>query len=163
MFPRLIKRTLGLLGGAMAAFHGWLFVAQAADGRLEDPWLVFRWVAAASLIAALVAVRRNGDSLWSRKGVAIWVLAALLHAPAVAGDAGTVSFALPESAATSVIEILASAALAFGLWTLAGLLRPRRVVARPVPGPVLGLAAASGYLAASITPQFCPRPPPARA
>ena len=85
MLSRLIRTTVALAGAALALFHGWLFAAQAAAGRLDDPWLIFRWAAAVALVGALIAVRRGGDSIWGRKGVAIWVMAALLHGPAVAG------------------------------------------------------------------------------
>jgi hypothetical protein len=161
MVPRLIRRTLALSGGALAVFHGWLFVGQAAAGRLEDPWLLFRWIAAASLIAALAAVRRSGQSVWGRKGIAIWVLAALLHGPAVAGSGDVNSFALSEGAATSVVQLLSSAAVALGALLLARLFRARPA-ARRFTGFVSAFAAALRTIAA-ITLQFAPRPPPLRA
>jgi hypothetical protein len=160
MYPRVIRQALALAGGALAVFHGWLFVSQAAAGRLEDPWLIFRWIAAASLIAALVAVRRSGDSVWGRKGIAIWLLAALLHGPAVAGKTDLGSIALPETVATSVVQLLAATALAVGLLALARLRRSRR---RPVPiSTYVSSFAAALQLAAAITLQFSPRPPPLR-
>lgn len=161
MFPRLIRRTLGLLGGALAAFHGWLFVAQAAAGRLEDPWLIFRWIAAASLIAALARVRRSGEPVYGRKSIAIWVLAALLHGPAVAGNTDISLVALPETVATSVLQLLASAAFAAGVWKLASLLRSRHRVAIRFATFIPAFAAAA-QLRPAITPQFSPRPPPLR-
>ena len=161
MYPRLIRRTLGLLGGALAAFHGWLFVAQAAAGRLDDPWLIFRWLAAASLVAALVLVHRSGQSDRRRKSIAIWVLAALLHGPAVAANSDLTSIAVPETVATSVLQLLSSAALVAGLWKLASLLRSRHRVTIRFATFIPALSAA-GHLAAGITPQFSPRPPPFR-
>ena len=160
MYPRLIRLTLGLAGGALAAFHGWLFVAQAAEGRLEDPWLIFRWVASASLIVALVALKRSGESIWSRKGIAIWVLAALLHGPVVAASNDIASIALPESVVTSVLQLVSSAVLAAGVWMLARLLRSR---ARAVSFySAVEAFAAPAYLAPGTAPQFSPRPPPLR-
>ena len=160
MFPRIIRLTLGLLGGGLAAFHGWLFVAQAAAGRLEDPWLIFRWVASASLIAALVALRRSGESVWGRKGIAIWVLAALLHGPAVAGTNDIAAIALPESVVTSVLQLVSAAAVAIGLWLLARLLRTRT---RHVSFySSIDAFSTTGRLAAGTAPQFSPRPPPLR-
>lgn len=159
--PRMIRAALAAAGVALAGFHGWLFAAQVAAGRLEDPWLIFRWVAAAALIAALAAVRRGGDSLWGRKGVAIWVLAALLHGPAIAGELTVDTLALPETVATSVLQLVSSAALAIGLWLLAGLVAARRlsVALRHAFVPA---HSAARRLAAGITPQFSPRPPPLR-
>jgi hypothetical protein len=158
----LISRTLGLLGGALAVFHAWLFVAQVAAGRLEDPWLMFRWIAAASLAAALVGVRRSGGSMFGRRSVAIWVLAALLHGPAVAGAADISAVALPETVVTSVLQLLSAAAAVAGLWKLASLVRSRRRAAIRFATFVPAFSAA-GHLAAGITPQFSPRPPPLRA
>src|SRR5688572_1289142 len=96
---RLIRASLAVAGAALFGFHGWLFAAQLAAGRLEDPWLVFRWIVAASLVAAFAAVLRRGASIWGRKSIAIWVLAALLHGPAIASDlqADFNSFALPQT------------------------------------------------------------------
>jgi hypothetical protein len=161
MFSRLIRSTLALAGGALAAFHGWLFIGQAAEGRLEDPWLIFRWVAAASLVVALVAVRRGGHSVVGRKGVAIWVLAALLHGPSTATLTDPAAFAIPETAATSVMQLVASAAFALGLWMLAALLAARRTSSRARYSylPAFSIA---GTLSASRTLHFAPRPPPLR-
>lgn len=160
MFPRFIRLTLGLLGGILAAFHGWLFVAQAAHGRLEDPWLIFRWVASASLIAALAALRRSGESVWGRKGIAIWVLAALLHGPAVAATNDIASIALTESVVTSVLQLVSSSAFAIGLWLLA-LLRARAIQGSRYS--YVAAFAAAGQPSADPSPQFSPRPPPLRA
>ena len=52
-----------VVGTVLVAFHGWLFAGQIGDGSLADPWLLIRWVAAAGLMAALVAVRLRGGSL----------------------------------------------------------------------------------------------------
>lgn len=157
MNPR-IRQALGLLGGALAAFHGWLFATQAASGQLDDPWLIFRWIAAACLVGAVAAVRRSGGSVWGRKGIAIWVLAALLHGPAISNDVGVGSIALPETVATSVLQLLTSAALSVGLLLLSGLLRARR---RPLRAVVCALAfAAAPRLATGFTPPFFSRPPP---
>ena len=159
---RMIRASLALAGAALVGFHGWLFAGQVAAGRLEDPWLVFRWIAAATLIAALVAVRRGGASIFGRKSVAIWVLAALLHGPAIASDLQTDfnSFALPETVAVTVLQLVSSAALGVTLWLLAALLLARR----PAPGrygsvPVFVVA---GGRAPGALRQFSPRPPPIR-
>jgi hypothetical protein len=160
---RMIRASLALAGAALVGFHGWLFAAQMAAGRLEDPWLVFRWIAAAALIAALVAVRRGGESILGRKSVAIWVLAALLHGPAIASDLNTGfnSLALPETVATTVLQLLSSAALGVSLWLLAGLLAPRRrsLSVRFATAPVF--VAAGGH-ATRVSRHFSPRPPPLR-
>jgi hypothetical protein len=163
MVARTIRTSLAVAGAVLACFHGWLFAAQVAAGRLDDPWLLFRWLAAATLIAALVAVRRTGESFWGRKSVAIWVLAALLHGPAIASDLQTDfnSFALPETVATSVLQLMSSAALGVSLWLLAGLLLARRrsTQVRYATAPVF---VSAGGLGPGAGRHFSPRPPPLR-
>ena len=161
MLSRLVRTTVAFAGAALALFHLWLFAAQAAAGRLDDPWLIFRWAAAVALVGALIAVRRGGDSIWGRKGVAIWVLAALLHGPAVAGKYEVTDVALPETVATSVLQLLASGAFAIGVWMLAGLLASRRA-SLPARYSYLPAFSFAGFLAAGVAPQFAPRPPPLR-
>ena len=161
MLPRLIRLTVALAGGVLAVFHGWVFAAQAAAGRFEDPWLIFRWAAAIALVGALIAVRRGGASIWRRKGVAIWVLAALLHGPALAGKYEVSDFALPESVASSSLQLASSAAFVVCVWVIAGLLLRRRT-ARPTWYSDLPSFSAAGFLAARAALQFSPRPPPLR-
>ena len=161
MLLRLINRTMALAGGALALFHGWLFVSQAVAGRLGDPWVIFRWVAAAALIAALVTVHRRGHLLWSRKGTAIWLLAALLHGPAIADNESFKIFALPEAAAASVLQLASSAGMAIGLWLLARLLAARRASALTFHALVPVVARADRFSPGHAT-RFSPRPPPLR-
>ena len=160
---RSLARTTAVVAGAMlVAFHGWLFAAQVAAGRLEDPWLIFRWTVAAGLVAAMVAICRGGASLWSRQGIAVWVLAALLHGPAVATDfSGSInSLALPETVVTSVLQQLVTvSALAITLWMLAGLLARRDRHARLYTGLVVAPSRA-GIFAAGFSPRYSSRPPP---
>jgi hypothetical protein len=161
MLLRLIHRTLAVAGGALALFHGWLFVSQAAAGRLGDPWVVVRWLAAAALIAALVAMHRRGHLVWGRRGIAVWLLAAVLHGPAMAGNASFETFALPEAAAASVLQLASSAGVALGLWMLARLLAARRASAQASCArvPVVALA---DHFSAGHAALFSPRPPPLR-
>jgi hypothetical protein len=159
---RLIRLSLAVAGAALIAFHGWLFAGQLAAGRLEDPWLVFRWIAAGLLIGGLVAVRRRDSSIFGRKSVAIWVLAALLHGPAISNlPADFHSFALPETVATAVVQLLSSAALGAGLWLLAALLLARRRTTPLRYAPVRALAPAGG-LSLRNSRHFASRPPPLR-
>jgi hypothetical protein len=82
----MIRKTLKTAGALLVLFHVWLFARDAWVGDLSDIALLARWAAAAGLTWALIALRRQGASLLrSRRAVAIWVLAALLHGPALAG------------------------------------------------------------------------------
>jgi len=157
---RAARLTAGLSGAALVAFHGWLLAGQFVSGRLTDPGVAFRWLMAGALVAGLAALYRSGESIWSRKGVAIWVLAALLHGPAVAAaatdDAGVLS--LPEVVATVVIQITATAgALALGLWMLSWLLgaTDRQATIRPAVYVV-----SARRQSRSHRRPFSPRPPP---
>lgn len=161
MLPGLLSRTLALAGAALAVFHGWLFVSQAAAGRLGDPWVVFRWLAAAALIVALVAIHRRVGSVWGRKSVAIWLLAAVLHGPAIADNEGFQSFPLPETAATSIVQLVSSAGLAIGLWMLAALLAGRRAPALALHALVAVIGVMDRFDAGHAA-RFSPRPPPLR-
>lgn len=160
---RMIRASLALAGAALIGFHGWLFAGQIAAGRFEDPWVVFRWIAAAGLVAALVAVRRDGESILGRKSIAIWVLAALLHGPAIASDLQTDfnSFALPETVAASVLQLVSSTAFAFSLWLLAGLLRASRRAAQ-IRYATVPVFVTAGGRAPVLLRRFAPRPPPIR-
>jgi len=163
-FRSLARTTTVVAGALLVAFHGWLFAAQVAAGRLEDPWLVFRWTVAAGLVAAMVAIRRGGASVWGRQGIALWVLAALLHGPAVATDFSDSvnSLALPESVATSALQQLISmSALAIIVWMLAGVLARRDRHARIYAG-VVAAPSLAGIFAAGLSPQYSSRPPPRR-
>jgi hypothetical protein len=160
---RAMARTTAVVSGAtLVAFHGCLLAAQAAEGRLEDPWLVFRWLVAGGLVAALAAIRRTDGSIWNRQGLAVWVLAALLHGPAVATEFGNSinSLALPETVATSILESLVSvSALAVTLWMLAGFLGLRDRHAR-LYVRVATAGSPSGLFGDGFSPHYSSRPPP---
>lgn len=159
---RSALRAVSLAAGAvLVAFHGWLFAGQIADGSLADPWLVFRWIAAAGLVGALAAVHVRGGSVWGRQGIAIWVLAAVLHGPAVVANSshGFDSLALPETAVTSVLRLVVSAVAGVGLWLLAALLAGRRRQASHAFDRPLAFAA-PGILAGGFSPPYFSRPPP---
>jgi hypothetical protein len=118
-------------GGLLIGFHVWLFAGQAVDGRLADPWLIGRWAAAALIGAALVALRRSGAGWLDRKSISIWLLAALLHAPAAsAGHSFADLSGLPETAATLAVQTAGLAAAALLTAWLAAALRGHNNPAR---------------------------------
>ncbi|HVG85157.1 MAG TPA: hypothetical protein VM820_11585 [Vicinamibacterales bacterium] len=156
----MLRHTLVALGGLLALFHGWLLGSQLWAGQLAEPGLVLRWAIAAGLVAALIGLRRSGGAMfWGRKAVCIWLLAALLHAPAMAGEqVGYESPALPE-AVTAVIQIAAASVIvglglvlfaALGGWLLARLPAAHR--------PALARARGAAHL--ERAPHVAPRPPP---
>lgn len=121
----MFRRIAAALGGLLVLFHLWLFGSQLLDGRLTELGPVLRWLMAAGLVAALVRLHRTGASLFrGRKAISIWLLAALLHGPAIAGS--TLAHESPALAevVTALVQIAsASVAAGLGLLLLAGLLR----------------------------------------
>jgi len=156
----MFRRAVLALGGLLVLFHAWLLATQVWDGQLAEPGLVLRWLVAAGLAAALDGLRRRGASMfWGRQAVAIWLLAALLHGPAMVARAGAHdSPALPEAVTILVQVAAASAALGLGLLVVAALAgrAPRRGLA------VIRIAAARPRrpLDAAHLVRFAPRPPP---
>jgi hypothetical protein len=146
------------LGGLLVGFHAWLFASQAWSGRFTEPGLVLRWLAAAGLVAVLVALRQRQVSLARRATVAIWLLAALLHGPAVATRAGFEVPALPESVVSTVQAAAVSLVAGVGL-AIVLLARRLALVARAT---WLRVARHGAALTRSIRAlAIAPRPPPA--
>ena len=154
-----VFRALAALAGVLlAAFHLWLFGHQAWSGELEYAESL-RWLTAVGLVGGLVALWRQGTSLlWHRKATAIWVLAALLHGPALADEATLANRLLDEAPDAAVLLVGAMATL--GLALGAG----RRAAAWRVPPRTLDRLIAPQLVAlpASVAPGigFLPRPPP---
>ena len=157
---RLLRTVLWTGGAALVAFHGWLLASQAADGRLADPGVALRWILSAALIASLIALRQSRRSIWSRKGVAVWVLAALLHGPAVAAANANNpdAVAFPDVIVAVITQISTTVgSLALVIWILGRLIGGDgyRLVRGLVPAESID-AQRSDH---SRRP-FSPRPPP---
>jgi hypothetical protein len=154
-------RSAALIAGAvLTAFHAWLFGSQAWAGRLMEMDIAVRWAAALALLVGLWMLRQGvATASTRRRSVALWVLAALLHGPALADDRdGFVSPALPVAAVTVAQAAAAITTLAA---TLLFLLRHTAWT----------LAASAGFLvsfdgrvlparASARRLRFLPRPPP---
>jgi len=157
----VIRRFLTLAAALLAAFHLWLFAGQALRGELVDLALISRWVVAGGLVGALFHLRRRGVSLVrGRQPVAVWLLAALLHGPALARDLNVVAPSMPEVVAT-VAQTLTGLSVAGTLVLVLLALRGRR------PGvPALRILSTleapsfAGALPAQSFLRFAPRPPP---
>jgi len=141
----------------LAAFHVWLLGQQAWTGQL-DYIAALRWLLAFALVGGLVALYRRGVSLRDRHTTALWVLALVLHGPALAGDRTPTAQLLAE---TSDVAIqIAGAALGLGLALTIGR------VARTWQ-PTIDIGAALTWLVWPVGPMhaafgdgFLPRPPP---
>lgn len=160
---RLVRPLALAAGTLLGVFHLWLLAAQGLDGRLAEPELALRWVLAGGLVAALAAIRRSGGSLVGRRSVAVWVLAALLHGPAIAGASGAgADPAVAETVATVVLQFAAASSSTLFTLLLAALawLRGRRPPARGLASLVPAFS--SGALAAGFGAALAARPPPLR-
>jgi len=134
----MFRRLAAALGGLLVLFHLWLFGSQLLDGRLTELGPVLRWLMAGGLVAALAGLHRRGASLFKgRKAISIWLLAALLHGPAMAGAGSAYESPALAEVVTALVQIAAaSVTLGLGLTLLAGLRRRllflRLVIARAV-------------------------------
>jgi hypothetical protein len=156
----MFRRILATSGALLGAFHVWLFASQLWEGQLADLTLVLRWGIAIGLVAALLDLRRRGRSmLRGRPAIAIWVLAALLHGPALARDPATTTPALPEVATT--LAQLVSAVTLCGTLLLLGLAGFRRRPQAPrFPFFCLAAPALAGHTSPTSYLPHAPRPPP---
>ena len=141
-------------------FHVWLFSGQALEGELADSGRLLRWLAAFGIVGGLILLRRRGQPLRGRKAVAIWLLAALLHGPAVAERIGTEgSPVVPAAAALVQLTVAFGAVVVFrllGRFESAATRRHSRPPAAHMVccGPRLGALTADAFL------RITPRPPP---
>ena len=156
----MVRRVLSAAAALLAAFHVWLFADQIVTGELGDIAVLSRWLIGAGLTAALVNLHRRGLSLVrGRHAVAVWLLAALLHGPALARSVDGAAPSIPEVVSTVVQTV--TGIVTFGTLLLLLSLRSPRPQApawrrlAAFDGPV-----ATARLLDSVL-QFAPRPPPA--
>ena len=144
--------------GALGAFHLWLLAGQAWTGQVEYEGLL-RWIVALGLVAAFIAVRNSGRSLFGgRRATAIWVLVALLHGPVLAEGVGLATQVLAE---TPIVAVqLVCAATGVGL-ALAAAARRDAQQATECPAPLVAAwLRPITAMDAHLGPGFLPRPPP---
>ena len=154
----MLRRCALAAGALVAAFHVWLFAAQVWSGHVAQPDVLLRWLVAGALVAGLIALGRRGlPVVFGRHAIAVWLLAALLHGPALANDLdGFATPSMPE-AATLAPSILGAALV---LMVAAAIGAPSVSFSRVVRSAASGRVArlhAGGFELASL-----PRPPPLR-
>lgn len=105
---RLLFSGLALVAVAtLVLLHVAVLWERVTQGRLSDPEVGLRWLGAAVLTVALLALRQRGvPLLWGRRALVFWLLVVLLHAGAVApedpglrADPVRLLFVLPVSVA----------------------------------------------------------------
>lgn len=157
----MIRTTLRVAGASLALFHVWLFAGQAWDGALADPTVAASWLAAGGLIWALDTLRRAGTPMFhGRKAVAVWLLAALLHGPAIAQRLEDAVPAPPE-------VVAALAQVSVGFTALTGMLLLAALLAAATRQRALGRSsgivstASFGAVSSCFDWRYSARPPPA--
>jgi len=159
----MFRKALAIVGLFLVVFHGWLFAGQVWEGQLADFALASRWLIAAGLAFGLWALRRQQAPLFrSRRAVALWLLAALLHGPALADRFDVNAPALPEAAAVLVQASTGAAVLAGLLILLALALRATRRTPRLPAHLLVRMPVAADPHRSGWTAVFAPRPPPLR-
>jgi len=156
-----MKRVLAAAAGLLTLFHVWVFANQLLAGHLVEPGLILRWLIAAGLVGGMVALRRSGAAMfWGRKAVSIWLLAALLHGPAMAADAGLAPLnqpSLPEAVTTLLQVVTTTGLIGLGFVLAAAWLRR---IASPGTSRAYATLAVGTARRAHHSPRFAPRPPP---
>ena len=143
---------------SLVLLHVSILWDRVAEGRLSEPVVALRWVAAAVLLVALQALRRRGvPLLWGRRALVFWLLVLLLHAGTAVPLESTPRLA-PEQL---LFVVPAAVASAFALLVL--LATPRAGVAAADPAVSLAHAAADGAPARrrGFSLALASRPPPA--
>src|SRR5215210_7229024 len=79
-----IRAAISAGVAGLAIFHLYLLASQIADGEVADPGVALRWLIAVGVFGVFAALQRRGAALFGRRAMALWVLAALLHGPALA-------------------------------------------------------------------------------
>jgi hypothetical protein len=154
----MLRRAVTTAVALLALFHLWLFAGQMWDGRALEPATALRWLVAGGLVVALAGLRRTGQPLvFGRRAAAIWLLAALLHAPKALDRIQD----LPPDTWIEVVSVgLAAAGAGLALLAVVAACRVRR---RRGPGVAF---LTLRPLAIGISPGFAlacaARPPPIR-
>jgi hypothetical protein len=158
----MFRKVLAAIGLVLVLFHGWLFAGQAWEGQLADFGQASRWLIAAGLAFGLWTLRRQGaPMLRGRRAVALWLLAALLHGPALADRFDVSAQALPEAAAV-LVQVSTSIAALGGFLILLGLaLRTKRQAPR-LRASLVRIPVVADSHRFGQTAVFAPRPPPLR-
>ena len=142
----------------LVPLHVALLWDRFSHGRLSDPEVALRWLGAAVLTVAVLALRRLGiPLLWGRRALVFWLLVLLLHAGAAAPED-------PAAHATPVRLLFVVPASVAPLWVLLVLLVAplvQRAGQAPVLLPMRGFADSAPALRGGFLLALSPRAPPA--
>jgi hypothetical protein len=155
---RSLVSSLGLTAVTLlVVLHASILWDRVEQGRLSDPGVALRWLGAAALTIALLALRRRGVSLlWGRRALVFWLLVLLLHAgAAVPQDPGT------RLAPEHLLFVVPAAVGPAGLALVLVVTLVCRALAGPTVSPATSVADGAAPLRGGFLPALASRPPPA--
>ena len=155
----MIRRSLTGVAVLLALFHAYLFAWQVSNGALAEPGVIARWLVAAILVRALVAVRHHHSMIRGRKALCIWLLAALLHGPALA-RAGESQFTLPPDPPPIAAVLQIAATLGLGLAFVFAVRASRRDASLGWRRAVAARLSRARVAGCHSILRIAPRPPP---
>lgn len=145
----------------LVAFHVWLLTSQAWGGDLADLFLVARWLAAGGLLLGLRGLRLQGASMyWGRKAIALWLLAAMLHGPALAEHLGATGAPATSDVIAILAPVAAATAISAGLFLLLVLVLGSRRSSFPSRSRQILEPVFAGARSYHCRLLLAPRPPP---
>jgi hypothetical protein len=153
-----VLRALAACAGLiLAGFHVWLLGQLTWTGRLETA-ASLRWLLAFGLVAGMFVLHRRGTSLWGRRAIALWVLAAVLHGPSFGAEPPPPAQLIADT--SSIAIQIAGAALGVALALTSGRMAQPWRPAIDVAAAAFQLVPGPGLRRATFTQGFLPRPPP---
>jgi hypothetical protein len=154
----MFRCLMRIAGGLLVAFHVWLLAGHLATGQFLEPERLFRWVITAGLAAGIILLRRQGATLFGRRALVVWLLAGMLHVPAIANRLDSVAFDTPVAISLTQLTLV-SVAAGLGL-RLFGRIPVRRPAAIRRPDFVLVVAGTAVAISSGSLPHLASRPPP---
>ena len=145
-----------LAGALLVAFHVWLLAGSVSSGEFLEPERLFRWVIAAGLAAGIILLRRQGAALFGRRAMVVWLVAGLLHVPAIANRLD--SFDAPVAASLTELALV-SVAVGLGL-RLVGRMSVARSATTSRTDFFVVIAAPAVAISSGSLPHLASRPPP---
>lgn len=152
----MFRWLMRVAGGLLVAFHVWLLAGHVSSGQFLEPERLFRWVVAAGLAAGIIVLRRQGAALFGRRAMVVWMLAGLLHVPAIANRLD--SFDAPVAASLTELTLV-SVAVGLGL-RFAGRIPVKRSAATRRSDFLVVVAGPAFAISSGSLPHLASRPPP---
>jgi hypothetical protein len=160
--PRWVTALLGAAAAALIVFHVLLLGGDVLRGRVLDPVVAARWLAAVALFGALVAFRQVGvPLLWGRRAAVVWLMVLFLHGHAAANGQPGALLASEEPGAPVILVLAPLLVAGLAAAALGVLRRLRRRLVESLPPGSPGAPPAASRAHAGVGFLLAPRAPPA--